>query len=364
MATNPMQRQARNSFLLGMVVTLLIAGVIVALLYMQVKKLNEQIKTEQASTTSVYVLNQDIKSGQIITPNMFSMQVVKRSGVPADATSDISTLINNYSLCDIAGNDIYRKADNSLYMMSGDKEVTVFEEGTRYYTQGANGAKNYIETTQKPLVAKVDIKANTVITGSLMARSDELYTDDVREQEYNMVVLPIELMTGDYVDIRLMFPTGQDYIVISKKRITVPSVSGEYLADTIQMKLAEEEILTMSSAIIEAAKMEGAKLYATKYTEAGLQEEASPTYVVNNEVANLIESDPNVVNEAMEALRARYNANGGKLTTMRNEYINNAISTYGDDKEVPTKVQESITNTKESRQKYLQSLTGTAPVTN
>ena len=42
MATNPMQRQARNSFLLGMVVTLLIAGVIVALLFMQIKKLNEK----------------------------------------------------------------------------------------------------------------------------------------------------------------------------------------------------------------------------------------------------------------------------------------------------------------------------------
>ena len=41
---------------------------------------------------------------------------------------------------------------------------------------------------------------------------------------------------------------GQDYIVISKKKVTVPDVSVEYLTDTIKMKMAEEEILIMSNA--------------------------------------------------------------------------------------------------------------------
>ena len=35
MATNPMQRKARNSFLLGMLVMLLISGIVIALLLMQ-----------------------------------------------------------------------------------------------------------------------------------------------------------------------------------------------------------------------------------------------------------------------------------------------------------------------------------------
>ena len=43
MASNPMQRQARNSFLLGMVLTLIIAAIIVALIFMQIKKLNTTI---------------------------------------------------------------------------------------------------------------------------------------------------------------------------------------------------------------------------------------------------------------------------------------------------------------------------------
>ena len=37
MATNPMQRKARNSFLLGMLITLVIAGAIIALLFIQLK---------------------------------------------------------------------------------------------------------------------------------------------------------------------------------------------------------------------------------------------------------------------------------------------------------------------------------------
>ena len=42
MASNPMQRKARNSFLLGVIVTLLIAGVIIALLFMQLKNNTKQ----------------------------------------------------------------------------------------------------------------------------------------------------------------------------------------------------------------------------------------------------------------------------------------------------------------------------------
>ena len=41
MATNPMQRKARISFILGMLLTLLICGVIIVLLFMQINKANK-----------------------------------------------------------------------------------------------------------------------------------------------------------------------------------------------------------------------------------------------------------------------------------------------------------------------------------
>ena len=61
----------------------------------------------------------------------------------------------------------------------------------------------------------------------------------------------------------------------------------------------------------------------------------------------------------MAALSARYNANNGALKAQRSQGINSELSNHGNDESVTTKMDESITSTKESRQQYLQSLTGT-----
>ena len=44
MATNPMQKKARNSMLLGIVIGLLIGCVIIAFLFIQLTNLQKQIK--------------------------------------------------------------------------------------------------------------------------------------------------------------------------------------------------------------------------------------------------------------------------------------------------------------------------------
>ena len=76
MATNPMQRKARNSFLLGMLVMLLIAGVIIALLLMQLMNKIKEEKENLANSVNAYVLNQDVKSGQVITTDMLTLTTV------------------------------------------------------------------------------------------------------------------------------------------------------------------------------------------------------------------------------------------------------------------------------------------------
>ena len=42
---------------------------------------------------------------------------------------------------------------------------------------------------------------NTVVTPEFVVQSSEVITDDTRQEEYNMIVLPVDLMTDDYVDI-------------------------------------------------------------------------------------------------------------------------------------------------------------------
>lgn len=354
MATNPMQRQARNSFLLGMVLTLLVTATIIGFLFWRMNKLSEELKEKEMAVVKVYILSQDVKSGQTLTSDMFKIKEVDSATVPKDATSNISTMINTYSLCDKEGNNIYTDSEGLYMQVNGSRVAVNVEESTGEYYTTSGQSKKYIETTQKPLVAKVGLKANTVITSSLIARSDEINTDDIREQEYNMLSLPTDLMDGDYVDVRFMLPNGQNFIVLSKKKVTIPFVGSKYAADTVKFNLSEDEILSMSSAIVEAYRMDASTLYVTKYAEAGLQEAATPTYPVNAEVAKLIESDSNIVEKALNALRARYNAD------IRNQYINNALSKYGDDNKVTEKMQESITSTKEAREEYLQSLGGSA----
>ncbi len=365
MASNPMQRQARNFFLLGMAITIIIAGVIVALLFMQMKNVNEENQRLKGSMQNVYVLTQNVNSGDVLTADMFQLANASITSIPGDY-AEVSTLLSAYSLYTKDGTKITAEytSDNTtnkpvqhLYL-NGDKNSEVLkDEVTGNYYILRNNNREYIETATAPVIAKIDAKANTIISQSLITRSNEIYTDDVRQQEYNVVVLPIDLQTGNYIDVRLQLPNGQDFIVVSKKRVTIPNVGGEFLTDTVQMNMSEDEILSLSCAIVEAYKIEGAKLYATKYTEAGLQQASSPTYVVNNEVANLMDSDPNIVNKAKSALSARYNSNN--LKAMREQYINNSLTQQGNEEGYKTKVDESIQSTQESRQKYLQSLSGT-----
>ena len=371
MATNPMQRKARNSFLLGMLVMLLISGIIIALLFMQLMSKIQEENEELSNSVKAYVLNQNVKSGQVITTDMLTLQTVNRTLVPSNATSDIS-LIENYALQDKEGNDIYTKyitndegeQEGVLYITIDGNEYRVEqEEQTENYFITRNNNKEYLELNSVPLVAKVNMNANTLITTELLSKGDNVVQDDVRKQEYNMVVLPIDLTTGDYIDIRLMLPSGQDYIVVSKKEVEIPSIGGVDSEDTIWVNLSEDEILHMSCAIIDAYQINGAKLYATKYTEPGMQAAATPTYPINESTSRLLENDPNILERAMQELSARYRDNNS--ATLRNEYINSAINAQADQTQtnIQTNMQESITNSQNSRKEYLDSLSAAATTT-
>ena len=362
MATNPMQRKARNSFLLGMLVMLLIAAVVIGFLIMQLINYSKKEQEERAASVQVYVLSQDVSSGQVITNDMYTTLTVNRNLVPSNATSNLD-IITNYSLEDKEGNSVTTRYDENnnatLYINIDNRDyVLQQEEETDNYYIERNNNKEYIELNEVPLVAKVSMKKNTVITTDMITKSDTAITDDLRTQEYNVFVLPMDLTTGDYVDFRLMLPSGQDFIVVSKKEVEIPQIDGVDSEDTIKVDLREDEILSLSSAIVDAYRVDGAKLYVTKYAEAGMQQAATPTYVVTAETAALISSNPNIVEKAMTDLRNRYNAINS--SNIRNNYINTQIiNSENADENLRTNMEESITNSKTTRKEYLDSLYGT-----
>ena len=359
MATNPMQRKARNSFLLGMLVMLLISGIVIALLFMQLMNKTKKEQEELKASVKAYVLNQNVRSGQVITTDMLTLQTVNKNLVPNNATSDIS-VIEKYSLQDKEGNDIYTK-DSKLYIKKDNYEYEVKQEDEtdNYYIEKNKDEKEYLELNSVPLVAKVTMKKNTLITTELLSKGDNKVQNDVRKQEYNMLVLPMDLETGNYIDVRLMLPSGQDYIVVAKKEVEIPNTAGTDSEDTIWLNLSEDEILHMSCAIVDAYKINGAKLYVTKYTEAGMQDAATPTYPANESTTTLLQKDPNILEKAMNEIRNRYNQTSG--AELRRDYIKDTIDSQTDQGQanLETKMEESITNSKNSRKEYLESLSGT-----
>lgn len=406
MVSNPIQKKVRNSMLLGAVITLLITGAIIAFLLIQLMNAKKEQAKVDSSYVSVYTLNQDVKSGQIITEDMYSLDQVLSQTVPANATATVDTFIN-YSLTDNEGNRVYTDKEGT-FLVKKSEYLEVFKDAStqKYYTYKSNGEienldnsttrkvkedsfgmfviqetsdkarlykeeatdkyyilrvknnntsdpvreKEYINIVGTPLIAKIDMNSKTVLTLNMLSQGS-LITNDIRKQEYNSIVLPMDLVTGDYIDIRLQLPSGQDFIVISKKMVDIPMVDGMDSIDTIWMQLSEDEILAMSCAIVEAYRINGSKLYATKYTDPGMQEAATPTYPINYETKELILANPNVTEVAMNSLRARYNA------SLRNDYINKELEKEGNSVDnVTDKMNQSITKTQEEREKYLESL--------
>lgn len=363
MAVNPMQRKANNSFILGMLITLLITGVIIALLLMQLSKLNTEKKENEAKKVYAFVLATSVQSGEIITSDNLSKVEVNKDTIPANAITSASDL-ENYSLCDSEGRTIVVQKDSAtgenkftLLISNEERPELKLDEatGNYYYEKKTESGVNkvFITLDSKTVIAKVDMEANTLLTTSVITKG-ELLTADVRKQEYNIITLPTQLVTGEYVDIRLRLPNGQDFIVVSHKEVTIPTINGVDSESCIWLELSEVEILNMSSAIVEAYRMNGAKLYATRYVEAGSQDAATVTYLPSDEVIALMAKDPNAVQKAKNALFARNNDNSQK-TVIRNP-INNAKNNDDADDNLQDGVKNEIQGLQDEREKYLESL--------
>lgn len=310
MATmNPLERKARNSFIKGLVVAGLIGliGIIVLVIILMRMRGEEQARLD--AQKNVYVLRTAVQSGTVITQDMFTTVGADANVAPTDA-------------------------------------LTASTFNTLAYDEEGN---------ELEVVAKIDIAANTIVTANMLTTTDNINTDDVRVEEYNMISLPADLETGDTVDVRLRMPDGTNYIVVSKKKVTVMDQGGIPSLNTISLELSEGEILMMSNAIVESYIMEGSRLYLTRYVEPGMQAGAITTYVPSGDVQNLIAQDPNIVNEAKQELVNRINTYGQLNRGNINDELN---SIEADDRAdaVSEGTTSEISSAQDARQSYLDSM--------
>jgi len=150
-------------------------------------------------------------------------------------------------------------------------------------------------------VMRGDVKANMLCAQSSLYREGE-YPDDARIQEYSAVRLPQKLEKNDSVDVRVMFPNGLDYVILSKKAVRDLQRDESGAGNLVWFTMTEEELLRMSSAVVDAFLHPGTILYAVTYVAPDIQAAAVCTYPVNPYVQELMRLNPNILSKAATEL--------------------------------------------------------------
>ena len=197
----------------------------------------EQLQ-EQYSYASFYVLTKDVAAGEALSADMFQIQRVQSTG------------------------------DLSVVASPTEEELL----GKRLKVSLTKGAA---------------LSADVLYEGAPVA-------DDERRVELREVELPKTLREDEYVDVRIVFPNGEDYLVVGHKRVyrIIRDDEGEVLA--LQLRLLEEELLRYQAACVDTKTYRDTRLYAVQYT-GEYQVAAQAYYPVNREVFRLLQWDPNIV---------------------------------------------------------------------
>lgn len=152
---------------------------------------------------------------------------------------------------------------------------------------------------------KVDLAGGTILSSD-MFEDENRVADDMRMHAYTCIDTSEQLCEGDYVDIRIHFSNGADYIVLPKKRVLLHTMKNEdaQTVNSLSLEMSEMDILLLSSAVVDAFYDEHSSIYAIQYV-SNEQKAAMRTYPENPIVHELIREDPNIVVRAEYILSNR-----------------------------------------------------------
>ena len=121
--------------------------------------------------------------------------------------------------------------------------------------------------------AKIQLFENTYLTADMLYKTTLLGPE--REIEYFCIDVNGNVRKGSYVDVRICFEDGADYVVLSRKRIE--GISED--RNSVILHVSEEELLRMGNAAAKLKEHEGRRMYAVEYPYGELQEPSAVDYV-------------------------------------------------------------------------------------
>lgn len=206
-------------------------------------------------------------------------------------------------------------------------------------------SENYIQDEEelKGKFFKVNIAPGTPITTDIIM--GERISDDDRELDLYADVIPIGIEVGDFIDFRITYPNGENFIVLSHKRVIAINDG------VLKIHIGEEERHLWEGATVDylLKKNQGAWTSAVKYIEGGIQTGAEVYYSVPKEVAAIISIDPNIK-------KVIYKDTDG----IKRELIDSAISAY--DPKKNDQDSEDINNLNQGRTDYKEKINQAAAV--
>ena len=202
--------------------------------------------------------------------------------------------------------DRLSSATRTVYVAAADlKAGTMITEDKVTSMDVLTDAVGFIDSDDFGKTLLVDVCAGTQMMKALI--SGETVDKELREVEYNYIDVTSNVNLNDFVDVRIMFPDGTDYIVLAKKQ--VKGLNETKLVCDLWVN--EEDILMLDSACVDAYLYKDiddyhrdARIYVTKYILPTVQEPSVPDYSPSKQTAELILNNPNIVAAASQFLSA------------------------------------------------------------
>lgn len=240
------RKRKRAYFLFGAVAVFLPACLVFAVLFLKLNACNKENhilskKLQKQVSQKGYVLTQEVEAGKKIEENMLTEVVL---------TSKKGTSIQAVTKSAIVG---------------------------RY--------------------AKSEFKKGMMLNGQCVYEPME-YSQDMRVKTFDFIDINPSLSSGDYVDVRITYPNGEDYIIANHKMVlnlvSRKTEEGTNEKVSVSMKVTEEEILRLTSAYVDTQCYAGTRIYAISYLDE-FQQPGTVNYPVNTDVFQLLGWNPNLI---------------------------------------------------------------------
>ncbi|TVY07315.1 SAF domain-containing protein [Paenibacillus cremeus] len=177
-------------------------------------------------------------------------------------------------------------------LKAGDviKESNLLEKNMPDYVIPGNFITKKQDVIGKTI--KINSFKNTLLTSDMLFAKGPLDASQ-RKMEVDFVRLPYRLVNSDTIDIKIIYPNGEDYVVVAKKQIN----DLDQKEQMIYFDANSEEILLLDSALVDAY-INNAEIYAIQYVDPTIQPAPAVNYLPNNDILKVIKMDPDIVNKA------------------------------------------------------------------